>query len=56
MPDISMCLNHDCPLAKKCYRHEATTSDWQSYDNFEGGEDCRGYWPMEEKDELMLEM
>lgn len=23
MPDITMCSNHTCPLAKQCYRHEA---------------------------------
>ena len=47
MPDISMCFNDDCQLAKTCYRHEAEPSDWQSYANFEGGKDCRGYWPMD---------
>ena len=51
MPDISMCNNNTCPLAKTCYRHEAIPSDWQSYANFEGGKDCRGYWPMEENNE-----
>jgi hypothetical protein len=52
MPDISMCNNDDCPLAKKCYRHEAEPNKrWQSYDKFEGGTDCRGYWPMEENNE-----
>ena len=51
MNDITMCNNDDCPLADKCYRHEAIPSDWQSYANFEGGKDCRGYWPMEEDNE-----
>ena len=51
MPDIAMCSNDDCPLADKCYRHEAEPSDWQSYANFEGGQDCQGYWPMEEKND-----
>lgn len=23
MPDISMCKNDACPMAGKCYRHEA---------------------------------
>lgn len=52
MPDITMCCNDDCPLAKKCYRHEAQPGDWRSYFyNFEGRKDCQWYWPMEEKDE-----
>lgn len=35
MPDISMCANHKCPSAKKCYRHEATpTPGWQTYGSF----------------------
>ena len=34
MPDITMCTNDDCPLAKQCYRHEATASDWQSIQKF----------------------
>ena len=24
MPDISMCMNNDCPLKEKCRRHEAS--------------------------------
>jgi len=35
MPDLSMCLDHDCPSAKRCYRHEATPDpDWQAYADF----------------------
>jgi len=35
MPDISMCANHKCHSAKKCYRHEATpTTGWQTYGSF----------------------
>lgn len=31
MPDLSMCQDHACPSAKKCYRHEAKQSGHQSY-------------------------
>jgi len=45
MPDISMCLNDECHLAKECYRHEAKPSEWQSYSCFhpdESGE-CKHF-------------
>ena len=38
MPDISMCMNDECHLAKECYRHEATPSDWQSFGYFRPNE------------------
>jgi hypothetical protein len=31
VPDITMCADHDCPMAKQCYRHEATPSDRQPW-------------------------
>jgi hypothetical protein len=34
VPDITMCQNDECPLAKKCYRHEAIPSTRQSYSVF----------------------
>lgn len=35
MPDITMCQNDDCPMAKECYRHEAEpTPRYQSYTHF----------------------
>lgn len=34
MPDISMCLDHKCPLRETCYRYKATPSKWQSYTGF----------------------
>lgn len=38
MPDITMCKSEDCPLKKKCYRHEAKPSKfWQSYSDFTDG-------------------
>lgn len=49
MPDISMCMNKDCPLKSQCYRHEASgtrADDWQSYSGFEPNEDgsCDNFW------------
>lgn len=52
MPDISMCENNACPLANRCYRHEATpTPLWQVYAAFEPDEQghCPNWWPMEDK-------
>jgi hypothetical protein len=41
MPDISMCMNSLCPMAKKCYRHEATPEEWQAYGIFNNeGDEC----------------
>lgn len=31
MPDITMCSNDACPLAKDCYRHEAVPWAGQSW-------------------------
>lgn len=56
MPDITMCSNDDCPLAKKCYRHEAKMSPRQSVSRYEprtgklvGGHDvvdCDDFWQL----------
>jgi len=48
MPDISMCLNHECHLAKECYRHEAKPSEWQSYSHFHPDESgkCKHFLPI----------
>lgn len=35
MPDITMCVNKQCPLRAKCYRYRAVPSTWQSYAKFE---------------------
>ena len=43
MPDITMCLQDDCPMKGGCYRHEATpTSYRQSFAVFtpETATDC----------------
>lgn len=39
MPDIAMCANDDCPMAKKCHRHEAVSKgSGQVYADFEPNE------------------
>ena len=44
MPDISLCINHTCPLAPKCYRHEAPASPfWQSYMAFKPARKVQGW-------------
>lgn len=52
MPDISMCLRSDCPLAESCYRYLATPSPYrQAYAAFEP-EGCESYIPVEEAQEV----
>ena len=42
MPDISMCANDECPMAKKCYRHEAKPNEYlQSWTHFKPTSDTR---------------
>lgn len=44
MPDISMCVTKNCPLAKDCYRSmESGTkpSEWQSWMSFTWGLDAK---------------
>ena len=43
-----MCLNHECHLAKECYRHEAKPSEWQSYSHFRLDEvgECNHFLPI----------
>ena len=40
MTDISKCSNENCPRKKQCYRYTCDADEWQSYAEFEGGEDC----------------
>lgn len=53
MPDISKCLNSDCPLKEMCYRFTAKDSEYsQAYSNFspkeENGEiTCDYFWSNE---------
>lgn len=36
MAGITICTNHHCPMAERCYRHKAKPSEpWQSYVHFE---------------------
>ena len=50
MPDISMCVDHECPSAKKCYRHEATPNPFrQAYSEFERSKEderCSYFYPL----------
>jgi hypothetical protein len=60
MPDITMCVNQNCPLSKTCYRHEdsGTISDIrQSWTDFkwdinlkhEGEFVCENYLDVSDK-------
>lgn len=51
MADISMCLNKDCPLSWNCWRFNAPTSHYQSYDNYAPDENgkCDAYEDMDER-------
>ena len=51
MPDISMCMNHECPVHRSCYRYTATPNDyWQAYADFKPDEDgvCIYFIPNDE--------
>jgi hypothetical protein len=52
MPDISMCLNKTCPLAKECYRFNAKPSEYsQAYADFKPkGLKCEYFMPIEKKE------
>lgn len=51
MPDIAMCNNALCPLAKTCYRYNAIPDSLgQTYGMFEpdeDGESCDYYYPLQ---------
>lgn len=58
MPDISMCLNHECTLRKYCYRYRAKPEPYgQSYADFIQNRDgtCDDFWDAREyvQDRLM---
>lgn len=38
MPDITVCLNMDCPLRLQCYRYTAMASNMQSFADFKPNE------------------
>jgi hypothetical protein len=50
MADITMCKGHGCPLAKQCYRHNATpsgfTQSWAMFDEAPKDErgECSYFW------------
>lgn len=54
MPDIAMCLAHECTARFKCYRYTATANPWrQTYADFKpspktGGK-CRDFMKNEVK-------
>jgi hypothetical protein len=35
MPDITMCINHQCGMAESCWRYCCPPSHWQSVCKFE---------------------
>lgn len=48
MPDISMCLNEECPMRFECYRFTATPSPYaQRYADFKPNKNgnCDDFWP-----------
>ena len=50
MADISMCMNEDCEMEKKCYRFTARPNPYrQAYCYFkpvEGASGCEHFWPL----------
>lgn len=48
MPDISLCVNIDCPFKNKCGRFLAEPSKyWQSYADFKPKDGkCEDFWPI----------
>lgn len=49
MPDITMCIDHECPQNHNCYRYKAEPSQRQAYfvaTPRRNGE-CEMYWAME---------
>jgi hypothetical protein len=50
MPDISMCINENCPVKLRCYRHTATPTEYrQAYMFFKWDDTgCDHFWPNEE--------
>lgn len=46
MPDITMCVNKECPLKNSCHRQTAVPHSRQSYADFKYDADngCEHYW------------
>lgn len=54
MPDITMCLNNDCKVSHKCYRHSKSGTQYsyhQSVCHFKPDNkgECTHYWVREIK-------
>lgn len=51
MPDISLCLNKDCPIKEQCYRFTAIPSNYhQSYTLFEYDNGCDNFLEIKPKE------
>lgn len=50
MPDISMCMNEECPQKQQCYRYRAIPyTPNQYYCEFQFDKDsgvCENFWPI----------
>lgn len=57
MPDITMCVNKECPLNFKCHRAQAKASYWQSQSKYAydvsklGDISCSNFIQIKGKDE-----
>lgn len=59
MPDITKCIDHQCPKNRECYRYIAIPNDFrQSYfvesPRVKEGEkkgECNYYWPIKKENE-----
>lgn len=54
MSYLSMCQDDSCPSAKKCHRHEASPSEYQSYMDFgrpKGAKKCAAFMKVRERKE-----
>jgi hypothetical protein len=48
MPDITMCLNKECPMRNECYRYRAIPNEYQYYSTFTPEEEkCEHFYPIE---------
>jgi hypothetical protein len=53
VPDISLCMDNECPARSRCYRHTASGTKpsefWQAYSAFKHDPDkgrCAEFWPI----------
>lgn len=45
MPDITKCINEECPIKDKCWRFTSPNSMYQAVSTFKYEDGCRYYWP-----------